>query len=171
MEVEEEEIALLEEQLAAAHADIERLQEQVAEAAARAGTHESEALTLRRELASARERIAAFEAASAAQAEEVETLRSTLSASAEAARSAAGRYRELLLKAEPSLPADLVAGDDVDAVDAAAERARQTVAQVRQHLEHQAQAIRVPAGAPRRSEPDAGDLTPAEKIRLGLEQR
>jgi hypothetical protein len=59
----------------------------------------------------------------------------------------------------------------VTQVDAAAERARQTVAQVRQHLEQQANAIRVPAGAPQRSAPDLGDLSPAEKIRLGLSER
>ena len=167
----EEEIALLEEQLASAHADIERLQEQVAEATARAAGHESEAAALRRELASARSDLAEHEAGARDQAAAIEGLRASLAASEAGAAGAAARYRELLLKTEPSLPADLVEGGSVEAVDAAAERARQTVAQVRQHLDQQAQAIRVPAGAPTRSAPDYGDLTPAEKIRLGLEQR
>ncbi|HEY7270001.1 MAG TPA: hypothetical protein VH951_09255 [Dehalococcoidia bacterium] len=162
---------MLEEQLAAAHADIESLQEQVAEATARAGTHESEAASLRRELASARERAEAGAAAAAEQAREVETLRASLAGAEAGIVAGAARYRELLLKSEPSLPADLVEGRDVAEVDAAAERARQTVAQVRQHLEQQANAIRVPAGAPQRSAPDLGDLSPAEKIRLGLSER
>ena len=44
-------------------------------------------------------------------------------------------------------------GETVAELDAAVARARQTVAQVRQHLEQQAQALRVPAGAPVRGGP------------------
>ncbi len=167
----EEEIALLEEQLANAHADIERLQEQVAEASARVSQHESEAAGLRRELASAREAAAERSAAISAQTDEIAGLRSSLAEAGERTRAAAGRYRDLLLITEPALPADLVEGDSLEAVDSSAERARQTVAQVRQHLEQEAQAVRVPAGAPPRRAPDLSDLSPAEKIRLGIEQR
>jgi hypothetical protein len=83
---------------------------------------------------------------------------------------AAGRYRRLLLEREPDLPEELVTGESVEAVDEAAARARETVARVREHLERQARALRVPPGAPARSTPDSGALTPAEKIRLGLQQ-
>ena len=72
------------------------------------------------------------------------------------------------MASEPDLPADLVSGETVSEVDEAAVRARQTVAQVRQHLETQAQALRVPAGAPARGAPDTSAMTPAEKIRLGV---
>jgi hypothetical protein len=78
------------------------------------------------------------------------------------------RYREVVLEREPQLPADLVTGDSVGEVDAAVERARQTVARVRQHLDQQAQALRIPAGAPARGSPDVSELSSAEKIRLGL---
>jgi hypothetical protein len=44
------------------------------------------------------------------------------------------------------------------------------VAQVRQHLEQQAQAARVPAGAPARGSPDTSELSASEKIRLGLQK-
>jgi hypothetical protein len=44
------------------------------------------------------------------------------------------------------------------------------VAQVRQHLEQQALAHRVPTGAPVRAAPDHSGLSSAEKIRLGLQQ-
>ena len=75
-----------------------------------------------------------------------------------------------MLATQPDLPADLVEGDTVEEVDVAVARARQTVAQIRQHLEQQAQAQRVPAGAPARGGPDPSALTPGEKIRLGLRQ-
>ena len=68
------------------------------------------------------------------------------------------------------MPAELVSGDNVDAVDQSVLQARQTVAQVRQHIEQQAQALRVPTGAPVRSAPDTSNLSAAEKIRLGLQQ-
>ncbi len=45
------------------------------------------------------------------------------------------------------------------------------VGRVRSHIESQAQAVRVPAGAPPRSAPDLGALSPEQKIRYGLAQR
>jgi hypothetical protein len=159
----DEEVVLLEEQLAAAQADIERLQTRVAELEAIAAQRAEEATELRRE-ASQREQ------AVAAAGVEVEELRSALAASQEQVREAAQSYRDVLLQREPDLPADLVTGESVAEVDAAVSRARQTVAQVRQHIEQQAQALRVPAGAPVRGGPDVSALTPGEKIRLGLRQ-
>ena len=64
------------------------------------------------------------------------------------------RVRQSILEREPDLPQELVTGDTVAELDAAVAQARQTVAQVRQHLEQQAQALRVPAGAPVRGGPD-----------------
>ena len=75
-----------------------------------------------------------------------------------------------MLEREPELPADIVAGDTVASLDASIATARQTVAQVRQHLDQQAQALRIPAGAPVRTGPDTSALSPAERIRLGLRQ-
>jgi hypothetical protein len=45
------------------------------------------------------------------------------------------------------------------------------VAQLRSHLESQAQALRVPSGAPARRAPDLSALSPAEKITHGLSQQ
>jgi hypothetical protein len=163
----DEEVVLLEEQLASAHADIEQLQARLAEAEARATGRDAEAADLRRELEALREDTASR---GAAQALELETLGAALIESEAQAREAARRYREAALAHEPDLPADLVDGDTVAAIDEALARARQTVAQVRQHIEQQAQALRVPAGAPVRSAPDTSSLTPAEKIRHGLQQ-
>jgi hypothetical protein len=145
----EEEVVLLEEQLTAAQADIARLQELLSTAEMRAVARDEEVLALQRQ---------------------VEATRGEVTAAAERERLAAGRYRELILLHEPSLPAELVSGETIDALDAAVLQARQTVAQVRQHLEQQAQALRVPAGSPVRGEPDLSDLSPGEKIRAGLRQ-
>jgi chromosome segregation ATPase len=167
----DEEIVLLEEQLAAAQADIERLQESLAEATARAATHESEGAEMRRQLAAARREIGEREASLAGHATELESLRAAVTAAEERARAAAGRYRESVLALEPALPADLVAGDSVETIDESLTRARQTVAQVRQHIEEAEAAQRVPAGAPPRAAPDLSALSPGEKIRAGMAEK
>ena len=159
----EEEVVLLEEQLIAAQADIERLQTQVAEAEAREQTHVAEVAELRRQ-------VAAREESMAAQTVELEDLRSAASESESRAREAVQRLRQSVLEREPELPQELIVGDTVTDLDAAVARARQTVAQVRQHLEQQAQTQRVPAGAPVRGGPDVSAMTAGEKIRAGLRQ-
>ena len=106
----------------------------------------------------------------ASQAAELETLRSRIDAGSVQAQTDAERYRSLVLAHEPDLPAELVSGDSIESLEQSIVRARQTVAQVRQHIEEQARAQRVPAGAPVRASADVSDLTPAEKIRLGLRE-
>ena len=169
--MESEELVLLEEQLAAAQADIERLQEAVAEATARATTSEAEGAEMRRQLAVARRDIAERQATMSQHAEERDGLQAAVAAAEERARAAADRYREAVLALEPALPPDLVAGDSVESVDASLARARETVAQVRLQMEQAAAAQRVPAGAPARQPPDLSALSPGEKIRAGLEER
>ena len=166
----EEEIALLEEQLATAHADIDRLQRLLGEVETKAVAREAESAELRGGLMTVRQEAAEREALVADQAAQMEALQAS-AADAEARASAGAlRYREMVLAAEPDLPPDLVGGDSVDAVDESLARARQTVAQVRQRLEQQAQALRIPPGAPARTGPDLAGLSATEKIRLGLQQ-
>ena len=167
--MEEEEVVLLEEQLAAAHADLERVQARLAGSEERLKSIESENGDLRRQLGATRQSLDDREQVLTTQASEIETLRVSLGESSARAAAAATRFREALLSAEPDLPADLVQGDTVEAIEAAAEQARQTVARVRRHLEEQAQALRVPAGAPARGGQDTSSLSAAEKIRLGLQ--
>jgi chromosome segregation ATPase len=164
----DEEVVLLEEQLAAANADIERLQGRVSELEASIAGRDTDANALRTQLTSARDDASQAQSALTEREGDLETLREALDATVAEARAAANRYRELLMASEPELPAELVVGETVSEVDEAAVRARQTVAQVRQHLETQAQALRVPTGAPARGAPDTSAMTPAEKIRLGL---
>lgn len=165
----DEEVVLLEEQLAAAHADIERLQARLADSEALVSTREVAAHDLRRQLEAVSQRVAEREDLVSSQSAELESLRSRIDAGSVQSQSDAQRYRSLVLAHEPDLPSELVSGDSIEALEQSILRARQTVAQVRQHIEEQARVQRVPAGAPVRTGPDVSDLTPAEKIRLGLQ--
>ncbi len=152
-----EEIAALHEQLADARADVERLQLDAANAVA-------EAAFLRDDVRVSHEAVATAAA-------EATTLREQIDAATQRAQTAAERYRDLVVRTEPALPADLIVGGDVDAIDASVTAAREIVGRVRSHIESQAQAGRVPAGAPPRSAPDLSALTPEQKIRHGLAAR
>jgi len=169
----EEELSELQERLAEAQAEVERLQTMAADGEARAAHLEEQNAQLRRDLEEARGATSAAEERAAAHQERVAGLEGELSTAREQVREASARYREALLSASPEVPADMVAGESVEEVEASLAAARQTVSQVRQHLESQAQAGRVPAGAPPRSASgglDLSALTPEEKIRVGLER-
>jgi DNA repair exonuclease SbcCD ATPase subunit len=159
----DEEVVLLEEQLTAAQNDIEQLQTQLADAEAREVTRTAEVAELRRQIATQEESMAA-------QTVELEDLRAAVGEAQTATREAVQRVRQSILEREPDLPQELVIGESVADLDAAVSQARQTVAQVRQHLEQQAHSQRVPAGAPVRGAPDVSDMTAGEKIRAGLRQ-
>jgi chromosome segregation ATPase len=144
--------------------EIARLRTQVSDADARAQTALAEGARLQAEIAAANDAVAAFETDAA-------TLRTMLEDAEQRTQEAASRYRELAVRAEPSVPADLIAGDTIEAIDASIARARELAASVRSHIEAEAQAARVPAGAPQRSAPDLSAMTPEQKIRHGLAQR
>jgi chromosome segregation ATPase len=149
-----EEITALEEQLAEARAEIERLESSAADSEARAAHLQSE-------LDSARDDLARVQDES----------RSRMAELTEQARASTERYRALALEQAPDVLDELVSGDSIEEIDASLERARETVARVREHIESGAQASRVPAGAPERGSPDLSALSPEEKIRTGLTRR
>ncbi len=149
-----QELIATQEELAATKAELETLQETVADAEARATHLDSQLTQANEELEVTRS--------------ESETREEDLAAQL---RSAADRYRELALEQTPELPAELVSGATVEEIDESLERARETVSKVRGHLESQAQAGRVPVGSPPRSEPDLSGLSTEEKISYGLQQR
>ena len=152
----DEELATVQEELAEARAELERLQVAAADREARAAHLESE-------LAQARSDAEAREGELVSAREQAQALDEQVRASAE-------QYRELALQHSPELPAELVAGGTVEEVEQSLQRARETVSKVRGHLESEAQAGRVPVGAPARSEPDLSALSPEEKISFGLQQ-
>ena len=160
----DEEVAALEERLAEAGAEVERLQTMAADREARA-VHLEEILTqAKAEVASRDEQLAALGDELTAARSETEGLRASL-------RSAAERYRQAVLASQSEVPPDLVSGETVEEVDRQLEAALHMVAQLKNHLESQAQAQRVPTGAPARRAPDLAALSPTEKISYGLAQQ
>ncbi|MFQ5988222.1 MAG: hypothetical protein ACE5H6_05185 [Dehalococcoidia bacterium] len=84
---------------------------------------------------------------------------------------AAARYRALILAGAPEVPEELVRGETPDEVEASFAAAQEMVEKVRRQLEAKAQAERVPAGAPARTPPDLGALSPSGKIAYALATR
>jgi hypothetical protein len=160
----EEELSELQEELAGARVELEQLQARVADREARAAHVEEQLIATREELAALQSSAEAREHELAGERERALGLEQQL-------RDGAHRYRTLALEHAPELPEELVSGDTIDDIDHAIMRARETVSRVRGHLESQAQAARVPAGAPARSTPDHASLSPSDKIALGLRQR
>jgi peptidoglycan hydrolase CwlO-like protein len=115
-------------------------------------------------LGEAQAQVAARDQELAALRQEAEALQASLKA-------AAGKYRDVLLAGRPEVPRDLVSGETVEEVDQQLEAALRMVAQLRSHLESQAQALRVPTGAPARRAPDLSALSPGEKIAYGLSRQ
>jgi hypothetical protein len=85
-------------------------------------------------------------------------------------RQAISRYREALLAAEPELPADLMRGESIEEVDAAAESARRAVTRIRERLvmEHPRP---FPVGAPARDAGHRAPMSAQQKIVAGLQER
>ncbi len=101
------------------------------------------------------------EAAPSPQEAEIAHLKGLLAA-------AVARYREAVVAQAPDVPAELVSGDTVEAVDLSLKAGRELVARVREHLSAGETAVKVPAGAPSRRATDFAALSPFEKIAHGL---
>jgi len=154
----------IEEEVADAQAQIEALQETAADAEARAATAADELAAVRTELAEAQGTRDSAQAELAALHTELVGARTQL-------RDAAVRYREARLAAAPEIPADLVpSADDLEEIDLQFEAAQRVVGQLREKLEDETRSARVPVGSPPRRAPDLSALSPAEKIKMGLQQ-
>jgi chromosome segregation ATPase len=159
-----EDLGALQDELADARAQVERLQSETADTQARAQQAIGEAAELREQVRTSAE-------AATSAAGDAATLREQLASAEERLRASAERYRDLVVRTEPALPAELIAGETIEDVDASVAAARDVVGRVRAHIDAQAQTARVPAGAPQRSGPDVSALSPEQKIRYGLERR
>jgi uncharacterized protein (DUF3084 family) len=81
---------------------------------------------------------------------------------------AVAAYREMVVQANPGLPAELITGDTIEAVKESVQHALAVMDRVRQEMEAAAARMRVPAGAPPRAPVDFTGLSPREKIQQGL---
>jgi hypothetical protein len=102
-------------------------------------------------------RIAGLEQGIASRDDELTVIKQTLSG-------AVAKYHSAVLASAPGIPEELVNGESIEEIDASLELARGIVSRVRQQLEVEAEANKVPAGAPPRMPQDVSALSPAEKI-------
>ena len=81
---------------------------------------------------------------------------------------AVAAYRELVVRMNPGVLADMIAGDSIEGINESLASARAVMDKVRREVEADAARARVPAGAPQRTSPDMSALTAREKIQYGL---
>jgi chromosome segregation ATPase len=81
---------------------------------------------------------------------------------------AVASYKARIVEANPEIPADLITGDTIEAIDDSLENARFLISKVREGLEAELKIIRIPAGAPPRAPIDLSGLSPREKIQYGI---
>ncbi len=112
----------------------------------------------------------------AARESEVAALQQSLSGSEEKAcglgkalGEAIGKYREMLVQANPGILAEMISGESIEAIDGSLKQARTLVERVKQGMETEAAKTRIPAGSPPRTAPDLSGLSPREKIQYGME--
>jgi hypothetical protein len=74
----------------------------------------------------------------------------------------------MVVAANPEIPEELISGDGIEAVNQSLEEAKSLISRVKQGLEAEVQASRVPTGAPERTSPDLSTLSPREKIQYGV---
>jgi chromosome segregation ATPase len=77
-------------------------------------------------------------------------------------------YRSLVLKANPGISEELVAGATVAAINESLGKAKQFISRVKQSVEKEIARARVPLGASGRQPADLSALSPREKIRYGV---
>jgi SMC interacting uncharacterized protein involved in chromosome segregation len=99
---------------------------------------------------------------------ERDELKQALDEAGQAIAQAVAAYKEMVVQANPGLPAELITGDTIDAVKESLKNARAIMDKVRQEMEAAAASTRVPAGAPPRAPLDLSGLSPREKIQQGL---
>ncbi|MCD6453572.1 MAG: hypothetical protein J7K77_04735 [Dehalococcoidales bacterium] len=77
-------------------------------------------------------------------------------------------YRTMVMQTNPEVPAELITGDSIPAINESLRQAKGMISQVRQSLETEIQATRIPAGAPPRTPLDHSSLSPRQKIRYAI---
>ena len=87
---------------------------------------------------------------------------------AEALAQAVAAYRELIVKENPGVLADMVTGDSIEKINESLAGARAIMQKARREIEADAARARVPAGAPQRMPPETSALSAREKIQYGL---
>jgi len=127
------------------------------------------------ELTKANARIIEFEQIVANLDSEVATLKQAVAESEEkltainhSLAEAVASYKALVAQFNPEVLEELIAGDTIEAINESLEKAKTLIGRVRQGLEAEITAGKVPAGAPIRTPPDLSALSPREKINYAI---
>ncbi len=81
---------------------------------------------------------------------------------------AVASYKALVAQFNPEVLEELITGDTIEAINESLEKAKTLISRVRQGLETEITAGKVPAGAPVRTPPDLSSLSPREKINYAI---
>jgi len=127
------------------------------------------------ELTKANARIIELEQTVASLDSEMVTLKRTIAESEEKLTSAnhslaeaVASYKAMVVEANPEVLEELITGDTIEAINESLAKAKTLVSRVRQELEAEITAGKVPAGAPIRTPPDLSALSPREKINYAI---
>ncbi len=91
-----------------------------------------------------------------------------VSAGGNALAQAVASYRTLVTRSEPLVPAEMIKGDSIEAIEASLKAAREVIGKVKAGLEAEGKVTRVPAGAPQRRAANLSALSPRDKIQRGI---
>ncbi len=81
---------------------------------------------------------------------------------------AVSAYREMVVRANPAVLAEMITGDSIEGINESLKNARAIMEKARREIEADAARAKVPAGAPQRVQPDMSALSAHEKIQFGL---
>ncbi len=81
---------------------------------------------------------------------------------------AVASYTAQIIEANPQIPAELITGETIEAVDSSLKTARTLINKIKEGLEAEIKTARIPAGAPPRVPIDFSSLSPREKIQHGI---
>jgi len=119
--------------------------------------------------------IARLEQAVAGRDGEIATLKQALADSdkklselSNALSQAVASYKEMVIKLNPGVLAELITGDTIEEVDESLKNAQALVERVWQEMEAEASRTTVPAGAPPRAPLDLSALSAREKIQYAI---
>jgi len=124
-----------------------------------------------RELAAKDSRIAELEQAVADRDSQIAVLNQSLAELESRLSQAVEAYRALVVKANPAVPEELIVGDSIEEIDQSLANAQVLIDRVRQELEVEIAAAKIPAGAPLRTPLDFSALSPKEKIQYAIGER
>jgi chromosome segregation ATPase len=89
----------------------------------------------------------------------------------EARDQAVAKYLTIAKTLNPTIPQDIIGGDTIAEIDASIEKGKALVTSVKQYIEAEASAAKVPAGAPTRTTISLEGMSPKEKIAYGIQQK